>query len=159
MQDNNTVEVMIGGRVYNLSGYEDVSYLQKVAAYINGRDQELMKQTGYAKQKPDMQNVLLQLTLADDYFKCNRELENIKRKYHDQEKEMYRLKHELVSMKMFVCIKNVNFWHRRVLLYLLKPRSMPAPMRYIWAVPLFRPGHTRTTHPLMNTFRRLILRI
>ena len=40
------------------------------------------------------------LTLADDYFKCNRELENIKRKYHDQEKEMYRLKHELVSMKM-----------------------------------------------------------
>ena len=59
-----------------------------------------MKQTGYAKQKPDMQNVLLQLTLADDYFKCNRELENIKRKYHDQEKEMYRLKHELVSMKM-----------------------------------------------------------
>ena len=32
MQDNNTVEVMIGGRVYNLSGYEDVSYLQKVAA-------------------------------------------------------------------------------------------------------------------------------
>ncbi|MCR4927300.1 MAG: cell division protein ZapA [Lachnospiraceae bacterium] len=100
MQDNNTVEVMIGGRVYNLSGYEDVSYLQKVAAYINGRDQELMKQTGYAKQKPDMQNVLLQLTLADDYFKCNCELENIKRKYHDQEKEMYRLKHELVSMKM-----------------------------------------------------------
>lgn len=100
MDDKNSVEVFIGGKQYTLSGYEDNSYLQKVAAYINGRDQELMKQAGYAKQKPDMQQVLLQLNIADDYFSAKKELEAVKRTLHDQEKELYRLKHELVSLKM-----------------------------------------------------------
>lgn len=100
MENRNTVEVILGGKTYTLCGYEEESYLQRVAAYINGREQELQRQSGYAKQKPDMQNILLQLNLADDYFKSQMELEDAKRKLADQERELYRLKHELVSLKM-----------------------------------------------------------
>lgn len=100
MESKSTVDVIIGGKVYTLSGYEEEVYLQKIAAYINGRVQELRNQSGFAKQPADMQNVLIQLNIADDYFKVKEENEQLQRKLYEQDKELYSLKHELVSMKM-----------------------------------------------------------
>ena len=37
MSEKTSAEVLIGGKVYTLSGYEGEEYLQKVAAYINGK--------------------------------------------------------------------------------------------------------------------------
>ena len=37
MPAKTSAEVIIGGKVYTLSGYEGEEYLQKVAAYINGK--------------------------------------------------------------------------------------------------------------------------
>jgi cell division protein ZapA len=100
MESKSTVDVIIGGKVYTLSGYEEETYLQRIAAYINGRVQELGSQSGFAKQSADMQNVLIQLNIADDYFKMKEQNEQLQRKLHEQDKELYSLKHELVSMKM-----------------------------------------------------------
>ena len=36
-------EVLIGGKVYTLSGYESEEYLQKVASYINNKMMEYNK--------------------------------------------------------------------------------------------------------------------
>ena len=38
MSAKTSAEVVIDGKVYTLSGYEGEEYLQKVASYINGRD-------------------------------------------------------------------------------------------------------------------------
>ena len=35
MATKSNAEVVIGGKVYTLSGYESVDYLQKVATFIN----------------------------------------------------------------------------------------------------------------------------
>ena len=61
-------EVIIGGKVFTLSGYESEDYLQKVAAYINNKMNEYNKLDGFRRQPIDTQNVLLQLNIADDYF-------------------------------------------------------------------------------------------
>ena len=37
MAEKTSAEVVIGGKVYTLSGYESEEYLQKVAVYINGK--------------------------------------------------------------------------------------------------------------------------
>ena len=37
MSAKKSAEVLIGGKVYTLSGYEEEEYLQKVAAYINNK--------------------------------------------------------------------------------------------------------------------------
>ncbi len=34
MASKNTVQVLIDGKIYTLSGYENADYLNKVAAYI-----------------------------------------------------------------------------------------------------------------------------
>ena len=41
MSAKTSAEVVIGGKVYTLCGYEEEEYLQKVAIYINNKIQEL----------------------------------------------------------------------------------------------------------------------
>lgn len=40
-------EVIIGGKVFTLSGYESEDYLQKVAVYINNKMNEYNKLDGF----------------------------------------------------------------------------------------------------------------
>ena len=93
-------EVVIGGKVFTLSGAESEEYLQKVAAYLNGKISELSKAQGYAKQPPDMQATLLELNIADDYFKMKDAVEAAEQQTEEKEKELYDLKHELIATQI-----------------------------------------------------------
>ena len=52
-------EVLIGGKVYTLSGFEGEEYLQKVSSYLNHKITECTNSEGYRKQSADTRNVLL----------------------------------------------------------------------------------------------------
>ena len=55
-------EVLIGGKVYTLSGFEGEEYLQKVSSYLNHKITECTNSEGYRKQsRPSTRNVLLAL--------------------------------------------------------------------------------------------------
>ena len=43
MASRTDTEVIIGGKVYTLSGYESEEYLQRVASYINNKTNEYEK--------------------------------------------------------------------------------------------------------------------
>lgn len=43
-------EVIIGGKVFTLSGYESEEYLQKVASYINNKLSEYNKVESFRRQ-------------------------------------------------------------------------------------------------------------
>ena len=58
-------EVLIGGKVYTLSGFEGEEYLQKVSSYLNHKITECANSEGYRKQSADTRNVLLALNIAD----------------------------------------------------------------------------------------------
>ena len=93
-------EVIIGGKVFTLSGYESEEYLQKVASYINNKINEYGKIEGFRKQSLDTQNVLLQLNIADDYFKAKKQGTALELDVQQKDKEMYELKHELISTQI-----------------------------------------------------------
>lgn len=93
-------EVIIGGKVFTLSGYESEEYLQKVASYINNKVNEYSKVDSFRRQPLDMQSVLLQLNIADDYFKAKQQLAVLEEQLQEKEKEMYELKHELISAQI-----------------------------------------------------------
>lgn len=93
-------EVIIGGKVFTLSGYESEEYLQKVASYINNKINEYGKIEGFRKQSLDTQNVLLQLNIADDYFKAKKQIAVMEEELQAKEKELYDFKHELISTQM-----------------------------------------------------------
>ena len=47
MAVKNTTQVLIGGKIVTLSGYESEEYLQKVANYMNNKLTELGQIPGY----------------------------------------------------------------------------------------------------------------
>ena len=97
MAEKTSAEVVIGGKVYTLSGYESEEYLQKVAVYINGKINEFDSIEGYQRFPADMKATLLELNIADDYFKAKAQAEKLEREIEAKEKEIYDLKHDLIA--------------------------------------------------------------
>lgn len=100
MSSKTDTEVIIGGKVFTLSGYESEEYLQKVASYINNKVNEYGKVDSFRRQPLDTQNVLLQLNIADDYFKAKKQISILEEELQTKEKELYDLKHELISSQI-----------------------------------------------------------
>lgn len=100
MSTKTDTEVIIGGKVFTLSGYESEEYLQKVASYINNKVTEYGKVDSFRRQPLDTQSVLLQLNIADDYFKAKKQITILEEDIETKEKEIYDLKHELIAAQM-----------------------------------------------------------
>ena len=110
MSAKTDTEVIIGGKVFTLSGYESEEYLQKVASYINNKVNEYGKADAFRRLPLDTQNVLLQLNIADDYFKAKQQITLLEEEVKNKEKELYDLKHELIAsqIKLEKTEKNVK---------------------------------------------------
>ena len=100
MSSKTDTEVIIDGKVFTLSGYESEEYLQKVASYINNKISEYNKLDSYRRQPMDTQAVLLQLNIADDYFKAKKQISILEEEIQTKETELYNLKHELISAQI-----------------------------------------------------------
>ncbi|MBQ6319841.1 MAG: cell division protein ZapA [Lachnospiraceae bacterium] len=100
MIGNNDIEVVIGGKVVTLSGSESEEYLQKVASYINNKIAEYNNVDSFRRQPADMQNVLLLLNIADDYFKIKKEIDSLQDEIDAKDRELYDLKHELIASQI-----------------------------------------------------------
>ena len=110
MASKTDTEVIIGGKVFTLCGYESEEYLQKVASYINNKLVEYGKVESFRRQNMDMQNILLQLNIADDYFKAKKQIDVMEEEIAAKEKELYDLKHELIAtqIKLENCEKSLR---------------------------------------------------
>lgn len=97
MSAKKSAEVLIGGKVYTLSGYEEEEYLQKVATYINNKLTEFNEMEGTAHLSADTRTTLIELNIADDYFKARGTIERQEEELERKDKEIYDLKHDLIS--------------------------------------------------------------
>ena len=100
MSSKNKTEVLIDGKIYTLSGYESEEYLQRVATYINNKLAELKKLDGYARLSQELKSILLELNVADDYFKAKNQVEMVEEERAQKDQELYDLKHELISTQI-----------------------------------------------------------
>lgn len=100
MAVKNTTQVLIGGKIITLSGYESEEYLQKVASYMNNKMTELGQLPGYRRQSVETKHTLLSLNVADDYFKAKRQAEIFEEDLEAKDREMYDLKHDLITSQV-----------------------------------------------------------
>ena len=100
MSSKNKTEVLIAGNIFTLSGYESEEYLQKVATYINNKIAEFKKLDGYNHQTKENKSILLELNIADDYFKAKKQVEMVEEELSEKDKELYDLKHELINAQI-----------------------------------------------------------
>ena len=97
MAEKTSAEVIIGGKVYTLCGYESEEYLQRVATYINNKINEFNGTEAFRRLPGDTKATLLQLNIADDYFKARGMVEKLEGEMEQKDKEIYDLKHDLIS--------------------------------------------------------------
>lgn len=97
MSAKTCAEVVIGGKVYTLSGYEGEEYLQKIAAYINNKINEFDAMENTRHLPGNMKSTLIQLNIADDYYKAKAQVDKLERDVELRDKEIYDLKHDLIS--------------------------------------------------------------
>ena len=100
MSAKNETEVVIGGKTLTLSGYESEEYLHRVATYINSKLADFKKSDVFRRQTIDMQATMIELNIADDYFKAKKIADELESSLEDKDKEIYDLKHELISAQI-----------------------------------------------------------
>lgn len=101
MAKKNTTEVIIDGKIYQLSGTESDIYMQQVASYLNTKIAEFKKAVnGYHKYDEEVKALLLQLNICDDLFASRREIARVREAMEEKEKEAYSAKHDLINVQM-----------------------------------------------------------
>lgn len=100
MSSKNNTEVIIGGKVFTLSGYESEEYLQKVASYINGKLTEFNADDAYRRQSAEYRANIMYLNIADDYFKAKALGDSLQTEIDNKDKQINDLKHELITAQI-----------------------------------------------------------
>ena len=99
MNTKNDLEVIINNKRYTISGYENVEYLQKIASHINSKYSLFKSQPGYNHLEAELRNVLMQINLADDYYKANRQKAELEAELERKERELFEMKHHMVDVQ------------------------------------------------------------
>jgi cell division protein ZapA len=100
MAVKNNIDVIIGGKVLTLSGFESEEYLHQVGSYINHKIAEVTQSEGFKHLSFDIQNMYIELNIADDYFKAKHQAEYLEGEIALKDKEMYNFKHDLINEKL-----------------------------------------------------------
>ena len=100
MATKNNIQVLIGGKVYNLGGYESNEYLMKVAGYLDRKITEVEENEKSRKLTYDRKRILVELNIADDYFKAKKQAELLEEEIGNRDKELYDLKHEMIALQL-----------------------------------------------------------
>lgn len=100
MSAKTDTEVIVGGKVFTLSGYESEEYLQKVASYINNKHSEYDKIESFRRQSTDYQALLLEFNIADDYFKAKKQMAVLEEELKAREDDLCNIKHELIATQI-----------------------------------------------------------
>lgn len=99
MNKYHDIEVIINNKRYTLSGYESEEYLQKIASYINNKHIEFRNKDAYKFLDSDLKNILMQINIADDYFKTKDHIKELEKENEAKSNEIFDMKHELISVQ------------------------------------------------------------
>lgn len=101
MADKKTIQVIIDGKIYVLSGENSESYLHDVADYLNHKIESIHKEMwNYNKLEESVRSLLLQINICDELFQERKKVEEMQELLDQEKSESYSYKHDLVKTKL-----------------------------------------------------------
>lgn len=100
MSAKKNTEVLIGGKKYTISGYEEEEYLQRVASYINSKLKEFNEIDSFRRLSADMKSILTEVNIADDYFKAKEQIEKLESDCETKNQDIFKFKHDLINLQV-----------------------------------------------------------
>ncbi len=98
--DQNRTNITIAGKSYQLAGQESDEYLSRLADYIEAKYQEFGQDMAFRSQPVDKQHLLLQINIADDYFKSKEQASVYVRQNAEKDAELRDLQQKLADLKI-----------------------------------------------------------
>jgi len=95
----NDIEVIINNKRYTISGAESEEYLHRIASYINNKYAQMRNKDAYKFLDAELKNIMLQINIADDYYKTLDKLDELKKESESKSNEIYDMRHELITTK------------------------------------------------------------
>ena len=71
-----------------------------MALYINNKYAEYNKSEEFTRQSADTQSVLLELNIADDYFKAREQIAALEEELTQKKLELSDVMHDLIDLQM-----------------------------------------------------------
>lgn len=100
MSAKKNTDVLIGGKKYTISGYEEEEYLQRVATYINNKLREYNDIDEFRRLQADMKATLIEINIADDYFKAKEQIEKLESDAESKDSDIFKFKHDLINAQV-----------------------------------------------------------
>lgn len=100
MTEKNEVQVIIDGKVLTMCGFESNEYLQRIANFVNDMIGEYNKVDSFRRATKDTQHRLIEVNIADEYFKAKAKADKLNEELKQKENEIYELKHDMVNKEM-----------------------------------------------------------
>ena len=101
LADKKTIQVIIDGKIYVLSGENSESYLHDVADYLNHKIESIRKEMwNYNKLEDSVRSLLLQINICDELFQERKKVEEMQELLDQEKSESYSYKHDLVQTKL-----------------------------------------------------------
>mgnify|MGYP002861759493 CR=1 FL=1 len=100
MSAKKSTEVLIGGKKYNISGYDEEEYLQRIASYINGKLREYNEVESFRKLQPEMKATFVEINIADDYFRAKEQIDKLESDVDTKDQDIFKFKHDLINAQV-----------------------------------------------------------
>ncbi len=97
MAEKKYIEVLLDGKPLKMSGDESEEYMLRVVNYLNGKLEEFRRVDAYRRAGKEDQHRLLELNIADDYYKAKLKCEELEVDLVKRENELYDMKHDSVN--------------------------------------------------------------
>ncbi len=97
MNKKKETQVIINNKRYMISSFESDEYIQTIANYINNKYTQFKLMEGYNHLDSDMKNILLEINIADDFFKAKKHVQELENDTQGKNNELFDLKHEIIN--------------------------------------------------------------
>ncbi len=100
MEQKNSIQVVIGGKILTMSGSEDEMHIQRVAACVNRKLQEMEETNVYRSLPTDLKPLLIELNIAEDLIEAQDTIAMLESDLKMKENELAEVKQRLVETEM-----------------------------------------------------------
>ncbi len=100
MEQNNEVQVVIGGKVLTMSGSEDEMQIQRVAACVNRMIKKLEGTEVYHSLPADIKPLLIELNIAEELIRVQEREKELENDLQLRDNELAELKQTLADTQL-----------------------------------------------------------
>ncbi len=99
MKDPMNVQVILDGKIVNMSGYEQADYMQRLASFVNEKIREVREESVARGVDRELRPLIVSLNIADELMRERERCEQLTEDVKTLAEELAMIKQELAELR------------------------------------------------------------